>query len=82
MRNLLALGTALLAGLSFGAPGGWAHIVTPFCHPFHEYPKDYRRFTPDGLRQMAGDLEVAAAGWRTVATRRSWPSQRTRSAAR
>ena len=24
MRNLLALGTALLAGLSFGAPGGWA----------------------------------------------------------
>jgi SAM-dependent methyltransferase len=50
------------------APGGWAHIVTPFCHPFHEYPKDYRRFTPDGLRQMAGDLEVAAAGWRTGPT--------------
>jgi len=48
--------------------GGWAHIVTPFCHPFHEYPKDYRRFTPDGLRQLAGELEVAAAGWRTGPT--------------
>lgn len=47
------------------APGGYAHIVTPFCHPFHEYPRDYRRFTPDGLRLMAGDLEVVASGWRT-----------------
>ena len=25
------------------APGGYIHLVTPFCHPFHEYPKDYRR---------------------------------------
>lgn len=47
------------------APGGWAHIVTPFCHPFHEYPRDYRRFTPDGLRLMAGGLETIATGWRT-----------------
>ena len=46
-------------------PGGYAHLVTPFCHPFHEYPKDYRRFTPDGLRQLAGGLEVVAEGWRT-----------------
>ena len=47
------------------APGGYAHLVTPFCHPFHEYPKDYRRFTPDGLRQLTGGLEVVAEGWRT-----------------
>lgn len=47
------------------APGGWAHLVTPFCHPFHEYPKDYRRFTPDGLRELAGSLEVIDTGWRT-----------------
>lgn len=46
-------------------PGGYAHLVTPFCHPFHEYPKDYRRFTPDGLRQLACGLEVVAEGWRT-----------------
>jgi SAM-dependent methyltransferase len=47
------------------APGGFAHVVAPFCHPFHEYPKDYRRFTPDGLKQMAAGLEVVAEGWRT-----------------
>ena len=47
------------------APGGHAHVVTPFCHPFHEYPRDYRRFTPDGLREMRGSMEVVAAGWRT-----------------
>jgi len=49
-------------------PGGYAHVVTPFCHPFHEYPKDYRRFTPDGLRSMAGGLEVVSNGWRTGPT--------------
>jgi len=47
------------------APGGYLHLVTPFCHPFHEYPKDFRRFTLDGLRQMAGPLEIVAEGWRT-----------------
>ncbi len=47
------------------APGGYAHLVTPFCHPFHEYPRDYRRFTPDGLALLAGRLEIAASGWRT-----------------
>src|SRR5438270_5642891 len=34
------------------APGGFVHVVTPFCHPFHEYPRDYRRFTIDGLKAM------------------------------
>lgn len=47
------------------APGGWAHAVAPFCHPFHAYPSDYRRFTPEGLRSMAGSLEVIETGWRT-----------------
>jgi len=46
-------------------PGGYAHLVTPFCHPFHAFPNDYRRFTPAGLKQLAGDLEVVAEGWRT-----------------
>lgn len=50
------------------APGGYAHLVTPFCHPFHEYPKDFRRFTIDGLKELAGPLEVVAAGWRTGPT--------------
>jgi len=51
------------------APGGYAHLVTPFCHPFHEYPRDYRRFTLDGLKQLAGNsLEVVSDGWRTGPT--------------
>ena len=50
------------------AAGGYAHLVTPFCHPFHEYPTDFRRFTPDGLRLLAGSLEVVAEGWRTGPT--------------
>jgi SAM-dependent methyltransferase len=50
------------------APGGYAHLVTPFCHPFHEYPKDYRRFTLDGLKELACGMEVVAEGWRTGPT--------------
>jgi SAM-dependent methyltransferase len=49
-------------------PGGFAHVVVPFCHPFHEYPRDFRRFTPDGLLQLGGSLEVVAQGWRTGPT--------------
>jgi len=49
--------------------GGHVHLVTPFCHPFHEYPKDYRRFTLDGLKELAaGPFEVVAEGWRTGPT--------------
>jgi SAM-dependent methyltransferase len=49
-------------------PGGYLHLVTPFCHPFHEYPRDYRRFTLDGLKQLAGSMEIVAEGWRTGPT--------------
>jgi len=50
------------------APGGFAHVVTPFCHPLHEYPQDYRRFNLPALEWMAGGLEVVASGWRTGPT--------------
>src|SRR5205807_1242073 len=51
------------------APGGYAHLVTPFCHPFHEYPRDYRRFTLDGLKLLLGpEMTVVAEGWRTGPT--------------
>jgi SAM-dependent methyltransferase len=50
------------------AAGGYLHLVTPFCHPFHEYPKDYRRYTLDGLRELARGFEVVAEGWRTGPT--------------
>ena len=47
------------------APGGYAHIVVPFCHPYHRYPEDYRRLTPIGVRQLAPGLEFVAEGWTT-----------------
>ena len=50
------------------APGGYTHLVTPFCHPFHEYPRDYRRFTVEGLKELAIGLEAVAEGWRTGPT--------------
>ena len=50
------------------APGGYIHLVTPFCHPFHAYPADFRRFTLDGLKLLAGPMEVVAEGWRTGPT--------------
>ena len=51
------------------APGGYMHVVTPFCHPFHQYPQDFRRFTLDGLKSLGGsDLELVAEGWRTGPT--------------
>ena len=49
-------------------PGGFAHVVTPFCHPFHEYPRDYYRFSPDGLTKLVEPLEVVSVGWRTGPT--------------
>ena len=47
------------------APGAYLHLVTPFCHPFHEYPMDFRRFTVDGLKELGRGMEVVAEGWRT-----------------
>ena len=44
------------------APEGYVHIVTPFCHPFHTYPKDFRRFTLDGLEELGGSIEFVAEG--------------------
>jgi hypothetical protein len=47
---------------------GYAHIVAPFCHPFHEYPRDFRRFTPDGPEELTRNLTPVATGWRTGPT--------------
>jgi SAM-dependent methyltransferase len=49
-------------------PGGYLHVVTPFCHPFHEYPKDYRRYTLDGLKELVSGFDPVAEGWRTGPT--------------
>src|SRR5690606_36821771 len=44
-------------------PGGGCHLATPFCHPFHEYPRDYQRYTLDGLRELVRPMEVVSTGW-------------------
>jgi SAM-dependent methyltransferase len=49
-------------------PSGFIHIVVPFCHPFHEYPKDYQRWTDDGLRELLSKFEIINLGVRTGPT--------------
>lgn len=51
-------------------PGGHFHAVVPFCHPYHAYPADYRRWTKAGLGHWLTGLgfEVVAAGVRTGPT--------------
>lgn len=48
--------------------GGFLHVVVPFAHPFHEYPRDYRRFTIDALLLMNPGLQAVKQGWRTGPT--------------
>ena len=47
-------GMALEALLNFVAPGGTVIITVPFAFPVHNFPADYWRFTPDGLRLLLG----------------------------
>lgn len=51
-------------------PGGLLHAVVPFCHPYHAYPADFRRWTPSGFAAwIAGfGFEISAAGVRTGPT--------------
>ncbi len=39
--------------------GGCVFIETPFMQTHHVSPKDYYRWTPDGLRQLLGDFKIA-----------------------
>jgi len=48
--------------------GGGCRIVAPFCHPFHEYPRDYWRFSLDGLERLVAPMEVVYKGWLTGPT--------------
>lgn len=40
------------------APNGKLHVIVPFFFPHHDDPKDYRRFTLDGLRQIASHTQL------------------------
>jgi SAM-dependent methyltransferase len=51
-------------------PGGFLHVVVPFCHPFHGYPADYQRWTTKGLDKLfsSDGCEVIDVGLRTGPT--------------
>jgi SAM-dependent methyltransferase len=49
-------------------PKGVLHVVVPFCHPFHEYPRDYQRWTLDGLKKLLVEFEILDIGIRTGPT--------------
>jgi SAM-dependent methyltransferase len=66
-------------------PGGHLIATTPFSWPLHEEPRDYFRYSPHGLRHLAGEagLEVvelrALSGvWTTLALHFSYALQRYR----
>lgn len=43
-------------------PDGIVLVSVPFYFHIHEYPHDYWRFTPDGLRSLLGDLPTKIVG--------------------
>lgn len=51
-------------------PGGLFHAVVPFCHPYHAYPADHRRWTGPGLDAWLSGLgfEIVQSGVRTGPT--------------
>ena len=36
-------------------PGAWIVITTPFAFPVHDFPNDYWRFTPEGMKLLLRD---------------------------
>ena len=38
-------------------PGGHAIVIAPFQWPVHNFPSDYFRYTPEGLKLLFKDLE-------------------------
>lgn len=43
-------------------PGGLIHIAAPFAFPWHPSPRDYTRWTCEGLRELFPQCEVVEAG--------------------
>lgn len=49
-------------------PGGYLHVVVPFCQAFHAYPSDYRRWTTQGLKEFLKQFEIVDVGVRAGPT--------------
>jgi two-component sensor histidine kinase len=48
--------------------GTFQRLLSDERHPFHEYPRDYQRWTIDGLRELLSDFEIIDIGLRTGPT--------------
>jgi SAM-dependent methyltransferase len=49
-------------------PGGDIQAVVPFCHPYHGYPRDFVRFSRDGLTNLFAGYDHVEIGIRTGPT--------------
>lgn len=49
-------------------PGGHLYLSTNFVLPYHPSPKDYYRWTADGLRELFSDFEILEIGVRVGPT--------------
>ena len=49
-------------------PGGHIYITTPFMYPYHSSPRDYARWTLDGLRQLLSKFDEVRSGLRHGST--------------
>lgn len=43
-------------------PGGLAYVGTPFIFPWHPSPRDYSRWSKEGLVELFADLEIVDSG--------------------
>jgi SAM-dependent methyltransferase len=74
LEHLETPADALAEAFRLLTPGGHLIATTPFSWPLHEEPRDFYRYTPYGLRHLAGaagfevvEIQPLSGLWTTVA---------------